>query len=1090
MDEEDFDYIPLMKKKKKNLVTEDKKKKEEHTKKLSRNKKGDKNKAQNKEDSTPSKSQGQTRQKRKTPKSKTPKRERKKYDGYCPVCQMPFSALVIETPSWHAAECIDNYKPESECSEGADCDCTIQSHFWRFSHKQLADYRQRKTRADQIDKQKKGKTRLNFDGSKTFSETEFELSESSKSSRSVSSQIVKNHTSSNSQVVIDICSSCKSGSSQEDTDNNVAVINNITSNSPEVINTSICSSSKPQSSQDYTEYNVVVTNDTSSNSPGVMNISSPSKSKSSQDVTNNTSDYSQGVINKCSRSDSKSSQDVLDDDDEVKSPRDLSTYLEEAFKEATYCSQKSEVITYDEPLESLKQCEHDMQTSQYVKSEKEKQIGVDCADIDSCLSQPLFEDDEIVQSGKSVSDIDASEDSNSQSKSFFANYRRRMESVENTNSNDSEKSQKFSQQSCKKEYKNVNIELTCQNSEKLEIEGNEFADKNPSDVEFSNIEMTNKLPTDTDLCLSNEQKDKHLDDLVILDTDDTDSDVQYISTCDVKKSDSVPSSQGSINSASMTGTKGAKKSKVVNLTGSSKKSKLSKQQSDMKNQPSLLSFFSGSKTDKGSKDKTNTNNNYIPSSTNNFVSIKSKLNGAIPSQLSSTESCDSFVKEKNLNTVLMNSMKRSRTEPCIDLDATSKNCKPALVKNATDILISSVSKHVKEKESLPRTRKMITKDDKELQNVLGVENSGKGNQSTKPVRYCPFYKKIPETGFTVDAFCYGNVPGCKAYFLSHFHYDHYRGLTKTFSGPIYCSKVTGNLIKSRIGINPDLVHDLPMNTPCTVEGTEVLLLEANHCPGSVLFLFKTHQGKLILHTGDFRADPSMEEMSCLQNVRLHQLYLDTTYCDPKYAFPPQKLVIEFGVSLVEKILAEKPKTLVVCGSYTIGKERIFTAIARRFDCKICVQRDKYKVLECLEDPDLSARLTLDANETFLHVLPMKKLNLQGLHEYRSKLRTEYNNVVAIEPTGWTYNDKMVSLDQIKPKGNKEIKIYGLPYSEHSSYLELKRFVQYIRPDQILPTVNNGNPASRRMMEALFESWMNEDKAENKPKQTKIGAWAK
>ncbi|XP_052102796.1 DNA cross-link repair 1A protein-like isoform X2 [Mytilus californianus] len=984
---------------------------------------------------------------------------------------------------------MDNYKPESECSEGADCDCTIQSHFWRFSHKQLAEYRQRKTRADQIEKQKKGKTRLNFKGSQTCSETHFELSESAKSSslsienRSTSSQIVTNNTSSNSQVVINICSP-----------------------------------SKPRSSHDDTEDTVAVTNNTSSHSPEVMNICSPSKSKSSQDVTNNTSNNSQAVINKCSPSNSKSSQDVLEDDGEVKSPRDLTSYLEEAFKEATYCSQKSEndLITCDEPLESLEQCEHDMITcderlesleqcehdmptsgSQHVKSEKEKQIGVDSGDEDSHLSQQLFEDDEneIVQSGKSVSDIDASEDSNSQSKSFFANYRRRMESVENTNSNDSEKSQKFWKQSCKKEYKIVNSKLTCQNSEKLKFEGNEFADKHPSDVEFSNNEMTSKLSTDTDLC-SNEQKDKHLDDLVVLDTDDTDSDVQYISTCDIKKSDSVPSSQGSINSATMTRTKSGKKSKVVNVImvmGSNKKSKLLKQQSDIKNQPSLLSFFSGSRTNKGSKDKTNTNtsNNNIPNSSNNSLSIKSKLNGAIPSQLSSTESCDNVVREKNLNEVLMNSMKKSASEPCIDLGATSKDFKSALVKNATDILMSSVnSKHVKEKESLPRTRKIITKDDKELQNVLGIENSGKGNQSTKPVRNCPFYKKIPETGFTVDAFCYGNVPGCKAYFLSHFHYDHYRGLTKKFSSPIYCSKVTGNLIKSRIGINPDIVHDLPMNTPCTVEGTEVLLLEANHCPGSVLFLFKTQQGRLILHTGDFRADPSMEEMKCLQNVRIHQLYLDTTYCDPKYAFPPQKLVIEFGVSLVDKIMTEKPKTLVVCGSYTIGKERIFTAIARRFDCKICVQRDKYKVLECLEDPDLSARLTLDANETFLHVLPMGKLNLQGLHEHRSKLRTDYNNVVAIEPTGWTYNDKMVSLDQIKPKGNKEIKIYGLPYSEHSSYLELKRFIQYIRPDQILPTVNNGNPATRRKMESIFESWMTEDKAENKPKQTKIGAWAK
>lgn len=28
-------------------------------------------------------------------------------DGYCPSCQMPFSLLLVQTPRWHVAECLD-----------------------------------------------------------------------------------------------------------------------------------------------------------------------------------------------------------------------------------------------------------------------------------------------------------------------------------------------------------------------------------------------------------------------------------------------------------------------------------------------------------------------------------------------------------------------------------------------------------------------------------------------------------------------------------------------------------------------------------------------------------------------------------------------------------------------------------------------------------------------------------------------------------------------------------------------------------------------------------------------------------------------
>ena len=75
----------------------------------------------------------------------------------------------------------------------------------------------------------------------------------------------------------------------------------------------------------------------------------------------------------------------------------------------------------------------------------------------------------------------------------------------------------------------------------------------------------------------------------------------------------------------------------------------------------------------------------------------------------------------------------------------------------------------------------------------------------------------------------------------------------------------------------------------------------------------------MLHVGDFRACPQMEEYPSLWNNRIDKVYLDTTYCKPEYDFPSQEDAILTAKELIHQHLTQHPKTLIVCGTYTIGE---------------------------------------------------------------------------------------------------------------------------------------------------------------------------
>ena len=98
--------------------------------------------------------------------------------------------------------------------------------------------------------------------------------------------------------------------------------------------------------------------------------------------------------------------------------------------------------------------------------------------------------------------------------------------------------------------------------------------------------------------------------------------------------------------------------------------------------------------------------------------------------------------------------------------------------------------------------------------------------------------------------------------------------------------------------------------------------------------------------------------------------------------------------------------------------------------------------------------------------------------------------MTIRPTGWTFRPTKktltkedlleFSLHPLKPTYTQliyqgraiPVAAVGIPYSEHSSVIELEIFLKGLTwwPRKIVPTVNITNPKRREEMQRMMESW--------------------
>ncbi|XVF20689.1 hypothetical protein REPUB_Repub12eG0023700 [Reevesia pubescens] len=366
-------------------------------------------------------------------------------------------------------------------------------------------------------------------------------------------------------------------------------------------------------------------------------------------------------------------------------------------------------------------------------------------------------------------------------------------------------------------------------------------------------------------------------------------------------------------------------------------------------------------------------------------------------------------------------------------------------------------------QSTASATKTLALDSTQL--YLTALNSPNSSLSFPPISSSfPPSKLIPNTRFLIDFFRHSTTtPFSAAYFLSHFHSDHYSGLSPSWSkGIIFCSYLTSLLLIQTLKIPPHFIFPLPLNDPVVIDGCEVILIDANHCPGAVQFLFKvpTKNGSFerYVHTGDCRYCNSMKLNSYLNEfVGCDAIFLDTTYCDPKFVFPSQEESVDYVVSVVDRIGKgfEKKKVLFLVATYVVGKEKILVEVAWRCKRKICVDGRKMEILRVLGYGD-DGVFTEDESESDLHVVgwnvlgetwPYFRPNFVRMKEIM--VEKGYEKVVGFVPTGWTYE---VKPNKFSVRSKDTFEIHLVPYSEHSNYNELREYVKFLKPKKVIPTV--------------------------------------
>ena len=337
------------------------------------------------------------------------------------------------------------------------------------------------------------------------------------------------------------------------------------------------------------------------------------------------------------------------------------------------------------------------------------------------------------------------------------------------------------------------------------------------------------------------------------------------------------------------------------------------------------------------------------------------------------------------------------------------------------------------------------------------------------------------------------------YFLSHCHADHMVGLDShdmahrlkiDSSIKLYCSSTTSALLLaiSRFEHLRPHIEQLPIDEElslpvpsCSSElpnqkFISVTLIPAGHCPGSVMFLLKADQEK-VLYTGDFRyhiGDTIKLQSLFADGECLKSVYLDTTFCVPEALHIPSRE--ECKQAIIDTIFNwfcranDSPGRRIahIFSRSSYGYEFLMTQLANFFNCKIHVSRtqfSKYRFLPCL-----AKILTTDAASTNIHFCQSQEISMVEENLEMCKKRANRTKLPCMEEFPGCKPDVLQIIRSVVYFTRSKVvpsemfhceseTVIRMCYSSHSSYEEIQDFLVAIKPENIYPNVRPNSSLS-------------------------------